>query len=284
MTDEIKSLGQAYALFSPLTNMPYVECEEEDYYDRILLYAVKEDAERAVGEYEEKGIRVNVRELKTMEVYVPVDASNPGGAKKKMYLNQVRQHLGVLPFMGVNAVGYQPAGKEMKTIALVDILPEGFEKKVEGNRLYQPNLQLTGIYLMQEARRKKEYVDMKKLQELDEEFSSNLVKSHMFMAVLPPEGHEKDEKLNLKECKLPYLKHQSGDNFFPLFTDLWEFQKYAQANRKLRSVEIPFTDVTKFWVQGAKAYMLNPMGISVPLAKEMIPKILERFGVSENPS
>lgn len=284
MTDEIKSLGQAYALFSPLTNMPYVECEEEDYYDRILLYAVKEDAERAVSEYEEKGIRVNVRELKTMEVYVPVDASNPGGAKKKMYLNQVRQHLGVLPFMGVNAVGYQPAGKEMKTIALVDILPEGFEKKVEGNRLYQPNLQLTGIYLMQEARRKKEYVDMKKLQELDEEFSSNLVKSHMFMAVLPPEGHEKDEKLNLKECKLPYLKHQSGDNFFPLFTDLWEFQKYAQANRKLRSVEIPFTDVTKFWVQGAKAYMLNPMGISVPLAKEMIPKILERFGVSENPS
>lgn len=284
MTDEIKSLGQAYALFSPLTNMPYVECEEENYYDRTLLYAVKEDAERAVREYEEKGIRVNIRELKTVEVYVPVNGSNPGGAKKKMYLNQVRQHLGVLPFMGVNAVGYQPAGKEMKTIDLVDILPEGFEKKVEGNSLYQPNLQLTGIYLMQEARRKKEYVDMKKLKELDEEFSSNLVKSHMFMAVLPPEGHEKDEKLNLKECKLPYLKHQSGDNFFPLFTDLWEFQKYAQANRNLRSVQIPFTDVTKFWVQGAKAYMLNPMGISVPLSKEMIPKILERFGVSENPS
>lgn len=284
MTDEIKSLGQAYALFSPLTNMPYVECEEENYYDRTLLYVVKEDAERAVREYEEKGIRVNIRELKTVEVYVPVNGANPGGAKKKMYLNQVRQHLGVLPFMGVNAIGYQPAGKEMKTIGLVDILPEGFEKKVEGNSLYQPNLQLTGIYLMQEARRKKEYVDMKKLKELDEEFSSNLVKSHMFMAVLPPEGHEKDEKLNLKECKLPYLKHQSGDNFFPLFTDLWEFQKYAQANRNLRSVQIPFTDVTKFWVQGAKAYMLNPMGISVPLAKEMIPKILERFGVSENPS
>ena len=38
--------------------------------------------------------------------------------------------------------------------------------------------------------------------------------------------------------------------------------------------------MTKFWVEDAKAYMLNPMGFSLPLAKEMVPKILEKFGVS----
>lgn len=282
--EEVKNLKEAYALFSPLTNMPYVECEKVNYNDQVLLYGTKEDAEEAVKAYEEKGIRVAVRQLKTQEVYVPVNPKEPGGAKKKMYLSQVRQHLGILPFMGVNALGYKPAGGELITIELTDILPEGFEKKVEGNGLYQPNLQLTGLYLMQEARRKKEFVDMKHLQELDEEFSSNLIKSRLFIPVLPPEGHEKDQQLNLKECKLPYLKHQNGDNFFPVFSDLWEFQKYAQGKKNLRPIQIPFRELPKFWVKDAKAYMMNPMGFSLPLTKEMVPKLLKKFGVSENPS
>lgn len=282
--EEVKNLKEAYALFSPLTNMPYVECEEVNYNDQVLLYGSKADAEEAVKEYEGKGIRVTVRELKTQEVYIPVNPKEPGGAKKKMYLSQVRQHLGILPFMGVNALGYKPGGGEKISIGLTDILPEDFEKKVEGNSLYQPNLQLTGLYLMQEARRKKEFVDMKHLQELDEEFSSNLIKSRLFIPVLPPEGHEKDQQLNLKECKLPYLKHQNGDNFFPVFSDLWEFQKYAQGKKNLRPIQIPFQELPKFWVKDAKAYMMNPMGFSLPLTKEMIPKLLKRFGVSENPS
>lgn len=284
MPAEVKDLREAYALFSPLTNMPYVECEEENFNDRVLLYEKKEDAEAALKEYEDKGIRVTVKELKTMEVYVPVKADEPNGERKKMYLNQVRQHLGVLPFMGVNALGYKPAGGELQTIELTSILPEGFEKKVGDNSLYQPNLQLTGIYLMQEARRKKEFVDMRNLQALDEEFSSNLIKSRLFIAVLPPEGQEKTQQLNLKECKLPYLKHQNGDIFFPVFSDIWEFQKYAQGKKNLRPIQIPFQEITKFWVKDAKAYMINPMGFSLPITKEMIPRLQARFGISSNPS
>lgn len=284
MSSELKDLREAYALFSPLTNLPFVECEEKNFNDQVLLYEKKEDAEAAVKEYEAKGIRVNVKELRTVEVYVPVKAEEPNGPRKKMFFNQVREHLGLLPFIGVNAVGYQPAGDKMETIELTGILPEDFGKKIEGNAFYQPNLQLTGIYLMQEARRKKEFVDMKNLKALDEEFSSNLVKSRLFIGVLPPEGHEKDQKLNLKECKLPYLKHQSGDIFFPVFSDMWEFQKYAKNNRNIRPIQIPFQEITKFWVKDAKAYMMNPMGISLPLSREMIPRLLSRFGVSENPS
>ena len=40
----------------------------------------------------------------------------------------------------------------------------------------------------------------------------------------------------------------------------------------LRSIQIPFKDLTKFWVQDAKAYMINPLGFELPLSKEMIPK------------
>lgn len=280
----IKELNRAYALFSPLTNMPYVECEEENFYDRVRLYASEDDAKKAAEELEEDGIRVQPKELKVQEIYVPANAKDPKGPKKKMYLNHVREHLGILPFMGVNAVGYCREGGEIETVELTDVLPEGFEEKVGKNPLYQPNLQLTGLYLMQEARRKKEFVDRKHLQELDEEFGSNLVKSRLFMAVLPPEGQEKEQKVNLKECQLPYLKHQNGDIFFPLFTDIWEYQKYAKGNKRLRPIQIPFADITKFWVKDAKAYMLNPMGMSLPLSKEMVPRLQERFGVSKNPS
>lgn len=277
---ELRALGKAYALFSPLTNLSYVECEEENYNDQIQLYAAKEEAEKAAEELEEKGIRVTVREFQTVEVSVPADAEHPA-KEKKMYLNQVRQYLGTLPFIGVNAILYKPKEREAASVCLSSVLPEDFEKKVMGNGLYQPNLQLTGLYLMQEARRKKEYVDKKQLQEMDEEFSSNLVRSGLFLAVLPPKGHEKDDKIDLRQCQLPYLTHQNGDRFLPVFTDIWEYQKYTQGKEQVRPIQVPFAKLMGFWVKDAKAYMMNPMGYSLPITREMIPRILERFAVEE---
>lgn len=276
--DAVKDLREAYAFISLTTNMPYVECEEVDYNDQIHLFARKEDAESMQKELETKGDRVRILELKTVEIQVPADPKNPAGEKKTMYLNQVRQHLGTMPFIGVNAVCFHSAGGEETCIEIKEVLPDDFEKKVGENPLYQPNVQLTGLYLMQEARKKKELVDQKHLRELDEEFSANMVKAKLFLAVLPPEGKERDPKLELKECRLPYLKHQSGDIFFPVFTDVWEFQKYTKDKKNLRSIQIPFKDLTKFWVQDAKAYMINPLGFALPLSKEMIPKLLTKFG------
>lgn len=278
---EVRTLGKAYALFSPLTNLPYVECEEENYNDQVRLYAVKGEAENAVKELEERGVRTAVREFQTVEVSVPAKADRPDKGKKKMYLNQVRQYLGTLPFIGVNAVLYKAAGKAAVSVGLSKVLPADFEEKVMGNGLYQPNLQLTGLYLMQEARRKKEYVDKKQLQEMDEEFSSNLARSGLFLAILPPEGQEKEEKVDLRTCQIPYLTHQNGDRFVPVFTDIWEFQKYTRGKARVRPIQVPFAKLTGFWVKDAKAYMINPMGYSLPVTREMIPRILERFSAEE---
>lgn len=279
MVSEIRELKEAYALFSPLTNLPYVECEEETYNDQVFLFAQKEEAEATVEDYEKKGIRVTVKELKTVELKMP--AKGDKQEDKRIYLNQVRQHLSILPMIGVNAVCYKPAGKKAQSIEVTEVLPEGFDKNITGNPFYQPNLQLTGMYLMQEARRKKEYVDKKQLQEMDEEFSSNLVKGRLVVAVVPPEGKEGEQTLDLRECKLPLLKHQKGGTFFPVFTDLWEFQKYAQRRKDLRPIQVPFAEISKFWVKDAMAYMLNPMGFSLPLSRDMIPKLLEKFGIEK---
>lgn len=278
---EIRNLKEAFALYSSLTQLPYVECEQTDYNDQVRLYAAKADAQTEAEELEKKGIPVRVRELKTVEVSVSVSADRPEGEKKRLYLNQVRQYLGILPFIGVNAVCYKPVKRPAQTIELAGILPEELKRKTAENTMYQPNLQLTGLYFMQEARRKKEYVDRKALQELEEEFTFNLSRSGLFLAVLPPEGQEKEQKIDLKACRLPYLKQPNGDRFFPLFTDIWEFQKYVQGKKNLRPVKIPFGETEKFWVQDAKAYILNPMGCSIPIAREMIPRIRERFSAEE---
>ena len=58
---KVQDLKEAYALISPLTNLPYVECEQENFFDQVLLYEMKEDAEAAAKVYGEKGIRVLVR-------------------------------------------------------------------------------------------------------------------------------------------------------------------------------------------------------------------------------
>ncbi len=276
---EVKELKEGYALLSPLTNLPYMECEEEEFNDQVYLYADRTDAEAAAKAFGEKDILTVVQELKTVEVSLPPRTDGQPG--RKTYLNQVRQHLGTLSYIGCNAVVYQPSGGEPQTIWLDELLPEGFEEKVDKNAFYQPTLQLTGLYLMQEARKHKDKIDRKRLQELDEEFSANLAKSHLFLSVLAPKGHEKDEKLDLKECQMPYLKHQSGEIYFPLFTDVWEFQKYTRGKQGLRLVQMPFKAVQSFWVKDAKAYMINPMGFAVPLMKEMIPKLVERFGIEK---
>ena len=83
---EVRNLKEAYILYSPLTNMPYVECEEENYNDQIRLYQKKTEAEEAGKELEEKGIRTAVRELKTVEVQVPVNPDRPDGEKKPCLL------------------------------------------------------------------------------------------------------------------------------------------------------------------------------------------------------
>ena len=41
---KVQDLKEAYALISPLTNLPYVECEQENFFDQVLLYETKEDA------------------------------------------------------------------------------------------------------------------------------------------------------------------------------------------------------------------------------------------------
>ena len=91
MVSEIKELKEAYALFSPLTNMPYVECEKETYNDQAFLFAAKEDAEKAVQKYQKEGILVTVKELKTVELKMQTKTDKQ--EEKRIYLNQVRQHL-----------------------------------------------------------------------------------------------------------------------------------------------------------------------------------------------
>ena len=49
VAEKVQDLKEAYALISPLTNLPYVECEQENFFDQVLLYETKEDADNFVA-------------------------------------------------------------------------------------------------------------------------------------------------------------------------------------------------------------------------------------------
>ena len=70
----------------------------------------------------------------------------------------------------------------------------------------------------------------------------NLVRSKYIMAIdiSKVEGEFNPQKPG-QNIQIPYLKNDKGEIMQPLFSDVWEFQKFSQnAASKLRIVMVPF--------------------------------------------
>ena len=70
-------------------------------------------------------------------------------------------------------------------------------------------------------------------------------------------------KLDLRkpspDLKMPYLKNPAGDILQPVFSDLWEFEKFrGKSTRKLQLMTVPFQGLVPAIIQNAKGYALNP--------------------------
>ena len=70
---------------------------------------------------------------------------------------------------------------------------------------------------------------------------------------------------------MPYLKHQSGSILQPVFTDLWEFEKFrGKSSRKLQPLTVPLKGLLPAMIKEARGYALNPSGFNLVLLKEKI--------------
>lgn len=259
---KIQSLETAYVLFAASTRLPFVECDPEDFYDQVYLYTEEEEAKKALKEYAEKQMPL---------ITVKIDQK------------QMRVFLTSLHLIGVNMVVFHD-GSDVIRIPLDEIAamdPKFSEKK--DMPLINASLQLTTIYFLQELRRpnqnKADQARGQQLQELEEEMMANMVRSN-FILMLDASNVQKEPDPNSPNSgiQIPCVKAPNGDMFQPVFSDVWEFQKFQQnPNSKMKMAAVPFRSLLNMLPPNAKGFVLNPSGVNLILSREYLMAIAKRF-------
>ena len=129
-----------------------------------------------------------------------------------------------------------------------------------------PELHLTMLYYMQDLRRQPNQEITPELNDLQEEIGAHFTKGR-YIVPLPEEGNG-----------IPLVKLKSGDIFQPIFTDVWEFQKFHKNPEvKLRMAPIEFKGLLGALVPQAKGFVLNPNGVNLILSREQLTAITKKF-------
>ena len=123
-----------------------------------------------------------------------------------------------------------------------------------------PELQLTGLYFLQEFGRQVPNEEKENLQQLDEEFSVNMVRARYIVGVELKDGPGTvAEKMARRQYSIPILKGKNGDVLQPVFSDMFEFSKFRQ-KRQLNAIAVPFSSLKALLIKDAKGFILNPGG------------------------
>lgn len=275
---KIRTMEQAYTLYSVATRMPYVECEPVDFNDIAYIFESKEEAENIAEQITNMGNPVNAVELKTIEIPISADEKNniPEG---KMYRNQLREHLMKFPTIGLNAVCFKTQGEEGVVLTLEEVIPPEVWQKVEKEIDELSGVKLTGVYYAQYLHRKDR--DMNVLRDLSEEFYNNLANAQLYLPVVPDADKLNDENLDIRECDLPCIVVKTGDgndslNLLALFTSIDELGAYCRQNpAKARIARVAFEGVYNLINSPMSGCVIDPMSLNIPVRKEDIPKLVE---------
>ncbi len=276
----LRILEQAYILYGMGTRLPFIECEQGNYFDQAFLYEKKEDAQEAAKRFYENGDLVAVVELKTQEM-VQDDEENGKENTSNILKNQVREHLLRLPLLGLNAVFFKPAGESGEVLELDQVIPRQAKEVVDKAKTDLTGLQLTGLYYAQDLRKKEP--DLKQLKEHSEEFYANLVRAELLLPVIPEEEPGEDGRLNLAASKIPFFPIKKKDteetaSFLAMFTNMDEIAAYCKkVSEQTKVVKIPFKDVVDFINEPAVGCVIDPLSLCIPVAKEDISKLAEEL-------
>ena len=250
---KIQTQKEVFTVLSRATRLPFVICDPETFNDQVWIFEEKEMLEETVKPLTEK---------KNPVAAIRVD--------NQSFLSFYT----VLYTLGVNSIVYYE--KEKKTeLELEEVVkkPDFSSLPEEKRPLLNPQLQLSGIYFMQELRRGVEMEEKENLRELEEETAANLVKSRYLVAVNKPE-----EGQDPKNVQFPYIKTQNGDIYQPIFSDAEEFRKFNK-EKKFTGMLVTFENLEKVIIPVAKGVAVNPQGFNLVLPKEKIGAMRQRFGL-----
>lgn len=281
--EKLRSLQEGYILYSVLTKLPFAECEGGTFLDRAFLFETQEDATAAAEKFCNAGDIVAVGALKAIELPAPEGAEIDGQAPK-MYRSQVREHMMSLPNMGVDAIYFKPAEDDGQSLLLDEILPAQVKQANEEKKKNYciVSLQLSGIYFAQYVRRQGEK-DPEKIDELSEEFYANMVRSALFVPVIP-EGLTPDGQPDMTRCKIPGVpmkkagSEEESVSFMSAFTNMDEVVAFcrnfnAEDAAKVKVLRIPFKDMPRHIGEHMAGLVVDPLSIRIPVMKEDVKRM-----------
>lgn len=262
---KIQGLKEVIILCFQPTKMPYVECDPETFDDQVHIFGADKDAEEFAKSYIEKKIPV---------ILMKVPQKQAPGVISSFY------------FFGANAVVYHDNGMASR-VQLENLVkkPQVFEEQKKQDRLplVNPSLQLSIMYFMEELYRKVEH-DVKQMRELEEEMVANLLRSKFIIASKAADPNEKFDPKDLNQKKvINYIKDKDGQIFFPVFSDLGEFQKfYREKAQGMGMLVVGFHHLQKHMQQDVKAIILNPSGNHLQIVPEQLEKLSKMYQSSAN--
>ncbi len=260
MVKSIQKKEQLFAVYGATTNMPYLICDPDTGNDQVWLFDTEEQLQEFSKSYTEQKIA-----LKGV----------------KLLNKDFLKFFGLLYTIGVNELVFRE-NEENELIALKDLIqePDYSSLPKEQQPVLNPQLQLTGLYFMQEVARQVPKEEKTTLSDLEEEFSVNLLKSRFIMPIELPEGPESDaEKIKARKFRLPIMKNnKTGEILQPVFTDTNELSRFGKG-KAYRALVINYDGLIKFLANEAKGYVLNPMGYHIMLSKELLQNLKKRYEI-----
>ncbi len=248
---------QLIAAFCAFTNMPFVYCDPVSFEDQVWIFAdsdgFREFADRFAG-----------RKIILREVTI----------KKNAY---TAFFASLLP-LGITEVVFTENGANA-AIPLDQFVKRQDMSSIPLFRrpLENPSLQLTSLYLMQEARRQVPNEEKEELRGLNEEFLINLARARFMMPIEVKNGPgSAEEKIRKGQIGFVNMNMKNGDSFRPIFGDAFEFNKFKQ-KKSFQALTLPFAGLKQAMPKDVKGYILNPLGCSVVITSQLIDQVLKSF-------
>ena len=244
---KLRTSDSLYVAYARTTNLPYVTCDEETFNDQAWIFAREED----------------LKEFGKSEA----EKKNPIAGMKYDRKNYPQLY-GLLHAIGVNAVVFQD-GQGSCEVELDEIAKAQDVSKLppEKRPLFNPSLQLSGIYFMQELRKPVPKEEKTNLKELEEEVIANLMRSEFLVPVLPDQNDP-------KKLAMAGIKTKDGKTLQPIFTDVIEFTRFSRG-KKMGMVKVPFEKIITVSIKNAEGYALNPVGLNLIFDKANFERLVQ---------
>ena len=265
MIKRLEGFETLFVLFSAATHSPFVECDEDTMDDQVYVCTSEEGAKECAERYRADKLAVQPARL-------------PGKAAKAFFTS--------LYLFGVTAVILRDEGAPVR-IALDQLAKSPDLEKMKQAKVpgANPELQLTGMYFMQELSRpvERNAEEKKHLRELEEEMAHNLLHARLIIsvdvsAVKGPWNPADPEQRKL--VRVPMIRHKNGKNYQPVYTDISEFQKFNQNNKnaKLQVLVVTYDRLAGLLVKEAEGVAFNPGGFNLVLNRAQMQQMAKRYG------